>query len=110
MSTTDDKLWTDPAAAAAMLGEAVGSAPFRMLIGMLQQYEERMLAEGIDDPDLSKDYLRGFVHAIRTMRSDMEAARSTVEQQAAKDEWEAHKRTERSRVDAYPGHGPGGLS
>lgn len=111
----DAKLWTDPHEAARTLGEAISSAPFQMLLDMLDQYERRILAQGIDDEKVSKDYLRGFVHAVRTLRSDMLAAQNTAHQEIAREAWEQER--QKSKVAPYtpepggmPGHGPGGMS
>ena len=113
----DAKLWTDPKEAARTLGEAVNSAPFQMLLDMLAQYEQRVLMEGIDDEKLTKDYLRGYVHAVRTLRSDMLAAQNTAQQEVAREAWEEERKKAKADGAAYmpqpggmPGHGPGGMS
>lgn len=103
----DAKLWTDPKEAALTLGEAVRTAPFQILLDMLEKYETNVLNEGLEDPEITKDYLRGFVHCARTLRRDMMAARAAADQVDAKEEWDSRQKARRV---VGPGHGPGGLS
>ena len=106
----EERLWTDPKEAALTLGEAVRTAPFQILLDMLEQYERRVLAEGLEDETVTKDYLRGFVHAVRALRQDMMAARQTADQNDAKEEWASKQKRMREVHTGAPGHGPGGLS
>jgi hypothetical protein len=90
------------------LGAASLSHPFRLLLEMLESYEVRIMVHGVDDPLCTKDYLRGFVHGVRALRSDLLAARA----------FQAHKLKVQEMSEAkaaqppfrHPGSGPGGLS
>lgn len=96
--------------AAREIGEAMQQHAFQLLYEMLAGYEERILKQGIDDPELSKDYLRGFVHGVRALRADMQAAREYVKMASAKEDWQKANPLKQTSPFLPPGAGPGGLS
>jgi hypothetical protein len=98
----------DVEAAAMELGTASLSHPFRLLLEMLESYEVRIMVHGVDDPMCTKDYLRGFVHGVRALRTDLLAARAF---QAHKQKAEEIAKTKGEQAPfRHPGSGPGGLS
>jgi len=94
--------------AANLIGNAMLSEPFRLVLDMLEAYEVRILVHSVDDPECTKEYVRGFIHGIRALRSDLVAARAY---QATKQKAEEIAQTRGEKpAFRYPGSGPGGLS
>jgi hypothetical protein len=92
------------------LGEAMKTSAFQRMLEILEGYELRVLAASVDDPEMTKDYVRGFVHCIRALRSDMEAARNYVLSLDRSAEREEKRKKEGVRSFMPPGSGPGGPS
>jgi len=90
------------------LGSASLSHPFRLLLEMLESYEVRIMVHGVDDPQCTKDYLRGFVHGVRALRSDLLAARAFQAHKLKAEEMSKNKPEQ--PAFRHPGSGPGGLS
>lgn len=86
----------------AELGEAMQYPAFRRIVDLLEAYEHQILVVGIEDADMSKDFLRGAVHAARMLRSSLSAAL----EQAAKQ----RSRPTDVRPFHLPGSGTGGIS
>lgn len=95
--------------AAIEIGEAMKTSAFQKILDILESYELRVLTAGVDDPEMTKDYLRGFVHCVRALRSDMEAARNYVLSLDRSAEREEKRKKDGVRSFMPPGSGPGGL-
>lgn len=94
--------------AAMEIGSAMVGSFGQHLLGMLESYEVRLLVHGIDDASLSKDYVRGFVHGCRALRTDLIAARAHY---LTKTKAEEIAKTQAPQpAFRHPGSGPGGLS
>lgn len=92
------------------LGEAMKTSAFQRILEILDSYELRVLTAAVDDPEMTKDYTRGFVHCIRALKSDLEAARNYVLSLDRSAEREDRKRKEQKQSFMPPGSGAGGLS
>jgi hypothetical protein len=90
------------------LGTILAGRAGQILLEMLESYEVKILVHGIEDSSCSKDYLRGFVHAVRAMRQDVVTARAQVATRAKAEEMAKLKKPQ--EPFRHPGSGPGGLS
>lgn len=102
-------VFDNPEKVAEELGAAMSHPAFQHILALLEGYEQRILLVGIDDPDQSKDFLRGAVHAARSMRASLLSAKQAFDAQADRAQ-AASDKTKRERVFLPPGGGPGGLS
>jgi hypothetical protein len=102
----------DPQAFAAELGEAMRMGQWQMLLERMDAYEVNVLRVGISNPDITKDWLAGFVAAIRQLTSDMQTAQAYAVQQdrVAKLRGERKEQAELRGDFLPPGSGPGGLT
>jgi len=99
-------IFESPEQGASELGEAMHHLAFRHILDLLEGYEQRILTVGIEDPEQTKDFMRGAVHAARSMRSSLLAAKEHFDAQMQK-ELMAQKR---KREFLPPGSGSGDLS
>jgi hypothetical protein len=116
MRMSDNKLnqpfIEDPAVFAAELGEAMRMGQWQMLLDRLDAYEVNVLRVGISAPEITKDWLSGFVACVRQLTADMRTAQGY----AVEADRTAKLRAERQEREALrgdfrpPGHGPGGVA
>lgn len=100
------KLFENPEEGANELGAAMHHLAFGHILDLLEQYEQRILLVGIDDPDQTKDFLRGAVHAARSMRTSLIAAKQYFDRSLEQEKAELKKK----RDFLPPGSGPLGMS
>lgn len=100
------RLFENPEEGANELGAAMHHLAFNHILELLEAYEERILVIGIDDPDQTKDFLRGAVHAARSMRTSLIAAKQYFDRSIEQEKAEAKKK----RDFLPPGSGSVGMS
>jgi hypothetical protein len=100
------KIFASPEQAVAELGSAMQSGAFDRLVEVLEAYEYNILMVGIENPELTKDFLRGAVHASRSLRESLLSARKHYESQLRAEEAAVKAR----REFLAPGSGTGALS
>lgn len=93
----------NPEAFAAELGEAMRMGQWQMLLDRLERYEVNVLRVGISAPEITKDWLAGFVACIRQLASDMRTAQQyALHQDRVDQRKDARKEREALRGEFLP--------
>jgi hypothetical protein len=100
-------VFEDAQQATAELGQAMQHPAFAHIVTLLEGWEIRLLVTGIDDPDQTKDFLRGAVFAARSIRSALLTAKEYIDSQTRQKD---AKEPRRVREFFAPGSGAGDLS
>lgn len=110
MSSTLPKLFDKPEDVLLALGEAMSHPAYGYIIDALENFEVHTLVVGIDDPDKTKDFLRGAVFAARSLRTQLLSAKELYDSQNRREKAELVEKQKREREFLRPGGGPAGLS